>query len=281
MNEVMLNKYEGSSTKINFHGIPYISFPALERLFWIRHGFSTRLGGVSSKHLASLNLAFHRGDLEQNVHQNFERIADAIGFEVKNLVLSHQTHTTNIRQVTKEDCGKGIFKERDFENIDGLITNEKNVVLATSYADCVPLYLADRKNHAIGLSHSGWRGTVGKIGQKTIQKMKEAYGTEPEDLIVCIGPSICQDCYEISEDVAEEFKASFPNDVDAILRDKGNGKYHLNLWKCNELIFLEAGVLPENIHVTDLCTCCNPEVLFSHRALHGMRGTLMAFLEII
>ena len=125
MNEVMLNKYEGSSTKINFHGIPYISFPALERLFWIRHGFSTRLGGVSSKHLASLNLAFHRGDLEQNVHQNFERIADAIGFEVKNLVLSHQTHTTNIRQVTKEDCGKGIFKERDFENIDGLITNEK------------------------------------------------------------------------------------------------------------------------------------------------------------
>lgn len=281
MNEVQFNKYEGSSTKIRFHGIPYLSFRALEEISWIRHGFSTRLGGVSSGYFSSLNLGFQRGDAPENVKKNYERIAGAIGFDIKNLVLSHQTHTTNIRQVTREDCGKGIFRERDFENIDGLITNEKNVVLATSYADCVPLYMADVKNHAIGLSHSGWKGTVGKIGQKTIQKMTEAYGTKPEDVVVCIGPSICRNCYEISEDVAVKFQNAFPEHSGEILLDKGQGKYQLDLWRCNKLIFLQAGVLEENIHVTDVCTCCNKDVLYSHRGLNGKRGALMAFLEMI
>lgn len=280
MEFINLKKYPGNTTKMKFKNIPYISFPALESIEFIHHGFSTKLGGVSKGHLASLNLGWQRDDILENVIKNHEIIAEAIGFDSKNIVTSHQTHTTNIRVITKDDCGKGIYCHRDFDNVDGLVTNEKNVVLATYFADCVPLFVVDVKNHAIGLSHSGWKGTVGKIGQKTIEKMGECFGTKPEDVVACVGPSICQNCYEVSKDVAEQFMKAFPNDIDDILIDKGNDKFLLDLWKCNELIFLETGVLAENIHVTDLCTCCNTDVLFSHRGHQGKRGNLGAFLEI-
>ncbi|MCR5737822.1 MAG: peptidoglycan editing factor PgeF [Eubacterium sp.] len=280
MNFVQLNKYAGNTTKVKFSTIPYLVYPALESIDFIRHGFSTRLGGVSEGHLASMNLGWERDDLRENVVKNHEIIAEAMGFDAKNIVTSHQTHTTNVRLVTKEDCGKGIYRERDFDNVDGLITQEKNVVLATYFADCVPLFLVDPKQKAIGLSHSGWKGTVGKIGKKTIEKMEECFGTKPEDVIACVGPSICQECYEVSGDVARQFQEVFPKHRNEILKDRGSDKYLLNLWKCNELIFQESGVRPEHIHVTDVCTCCNTDVLFSHRGHQGKRGNLAAFLEI-
>jgi YfiH family protein len=280
MDFINLNKFAGNATRVKASKVPYIVFPALEKIDFIRHGFSTKFGGVSEGHLASMNLGWERDDLRENVVKNHEIIAEAIGFDANNIVTSHQTHTTNVRLVTKEDCGKGIYQERDYENVDGLITGDKNVVLATYFADCVPLFMVDRKNKAIGLSHSGWKGTVGKIGKITIEKMGECFGTKPEDVVACIGPSICRQCYEISRDVAEQFMNAFPSDVEEILIDRGNDKFLLDLWKCNEKVFLEAGVLPENIHVTDLCTCCNTDVLFSHRGHHGKRGNLAAFLEI-
>lgn len=282
MNYVRLNKYDGNSTKLNINNnVPYISFRALDKLSWLKNGFSTKLGGVSTEHLSSLNLGFTRGDLEENVVKNHEIIAEAIGFSSKDIVSSHQTHTTNIRIVSKEDCGKGVYKPRDYEDVDGMITNLEAVVLATYFADCVPLYIVDTKNRAIGLSHSGWRGTVGKIGKATIELMHETYGTNPEDVIACIGPSICHDCYEISEDVAKEFENAFCDNVCDILTNKGNGKYQLNLWKCNEIIFREAGVPAENIHITDICTCCNIDTLYSHRGQNGKRGNLAAFLTLV
>lgn len=282
MNYIKLNKYSGNTTKINMKsGVPFLSFAALDKLSWLKNGFSTRYGGVSSGYLSSLNLGFGRGDIEENVVKNHEIIAETIGFSPKNIVASHQTHTTNIRVVSKDDCGKGIYRLRDYEDVDGMITNLPGVVLTTYFADCVPLYIVDTKNKAIGLSHSGWRGTVGKIGKVTIERMREIYKTEPEDIIACIGPSICQDCYEISEDVAKEFEGVFCDNICDILISKGNGKYQLNLWKCNQLIFEEAGVLPENIYVTDICTCCNTEVLYSHRGQNGKRGNLAAFLTLV
>lgn len=281
MRQIVLNKKNNNSTRIRFNnGVPYISYRALENIPWICHGFSTRKGGVSQEHLSSMNLGHGRGDLEENVIKNHEIIAKAIGFNPKNIVASKQTHTTNIKVVSKEDVGKGIYKDRDYDNIDGMITNHKEVVLATYFADCVPLYIVDTKNKAIGLAHSGWRGTVGKIGKVTIGQMNKEYGTNPSDVIACIGPSICKDCYEISEDVAEEFMHAFPNHIDEILTNKGNGKYMLDLWKCNYIVFKECGVLEENIHVPDVCTCCNFDVMFSHRATNGKRGNLAAFLEI-
>ena len=180
--------------------------------------------------------------------------------------------------MTKEDAGKGVICPRDYTDVDGLITNVSGLTLVTFYADCVPLYFVDPVHHAIGLSHSGWRGTVARMGKCTLEAMHNAFGTEASDVYCAIGPSICQDCYEISEDVAVQFMQEFPGHTSEILIDKGNGKYQLDLWKANEIVLLDAGVMKDHLEVTDVCTCCNPELLFSHRASHGKRGNLGAFL---
>ncbi len=277
---------ENHSLKINQSGkVIYLTYPSLNYDF-ITHAFSTRLGGVSDGCFSSMNLSFTRGDEETAVRENFRRIAEAIQVSCDDFVFSDQTHTTNIRMVTEEDRGNGITHPKTFYETDGMITNVPGLVLATFYADCVPLFFVDPVHKAIGLSHSGWRGTVGKIGEKTIQCMKEHYETNAEDVIAVIGPSICRDCYEVSEDVAEEFrnvftekeylKFLFPHENDPCKV----GKYQLDLWKANEEILLQAGIQEEHLTTPDLCTCCNPNFLFSHRASKGKRGNLGAFLSI-
>lgn len=261
--------------------VVYLTFPALERETAVYHGFSTRFGGVSEGIYHSMNLSFTRGDQEEAVKENFCRISSAIGFPSESIVTSDQTHTTNVRVVTEEDRGCGITKPRSYTDVDGMVTNVPGLTLATFYADCVPLYFYDPVHRAIGLSHSGWRGTVGKIGKVTVETMARVYGTKPEDVLAAIGPSICQECYEVSADVIEQFRGGFEEkDWNDLFYAKENGKYQLNLWKANEKIFLEAGILPEHISLSNLCTCCNPKFLFSHRASHGKRGNLAAFLGI-
>ncbi len=261
--------------------VPYLSFPMLERTGMVIQGFSTKLGGVSQGKFATLNFTFTRGDNPDHVMENYRRMAAVLGVDEKRMVLSYQTHTTNIRLVTEEDAGKGIVKERDYKDIDGLITNVPGITLVTFFADCVPLYFLDPVHKAIGLSHSGWRGTVSRMGAVTIDKMKDAYGTRAEDLLVCIGPSICGDCYEVGEEVALEFKKAFAKDNwNQILREKDNGKFMLDLWKANEILLKEAGVKQEHIQTTDICTHCNSDYLFSHRTCGNERGNLAAFLSL-
>ena len=263
------------------NGVPYFVFDNLENTGLVRHGFSTRLGGVSEGCLSSMNLSFTRGDDPEKVRENFRRMGMVIGFETKDLVLSDQTHTTNVRLVTEADRGKGFDRERDYTDVDGLITDTPGLMLVTIYADCVPLYFVDPVHKAVGLSHSGWKGTVHRIGKVTLERMKEAFGTRPEDVQAAIGPSICQDCYEVSEDVAQAFMDEFADQLDdRLVYRKGNGKYQLNLWNANERILLEAGIRPEHLSITNICTCCNHELLFSHRASHGQRGNLAAFLGL-
>ena len=262
--------------------VPYIQFKNLSATGIVKHGFSTRKGGVSTGIFSSMNLNFKRGDDPDAVMENYRRMAAALNMRVEDMVLSDQTHTTNIRVITEEDRGKGILKPQDYSDVDGMITNVPGLVLVTSYADCVPLYFVDPVRKAIGLSHSGWKGTVGHIGQKTVWKMHEVYGSEPKDIVAAIGPSICQSCYEVSDDVAEAFRANFTADEAAdILLDKGNGKYQLDLWKANWYVLTDAGILPEHLSVTDLCTACHPELLWSHRKTNGQRGGLSAFLSLI
>ncbi len=260
--------------------LPLLKYPLLEQTGIVEHCFTTRIGGVSKGIYESLNLSFTRGDEDAAVRENFRRLAGAMKTDVSKFVFTDQTHTTNVCRVTAEDAGKGIVKERDYTDIDGLITNEPGLVLSTFYADCVPLYFVDPVHRAIGMSHSGWKGTVGKMGAATITAMKREFGTEAKDLVCAIGPSICQDCYEVSEDVADAFKEAFQGHADEILLDKKNGKYQLDLWRTNEIVLTEAGVLKENIAVTNICTCCNPDLLFSHRASHGKRGNLGAFIYL-
>lgn len=263
------------------HQVPYLYFKSLEETNLVIHGFSTRLGGVSKEHLGSMNLSFTRGDEPEYVLENYRRITNALKVDYDSLVLSHQTHTTNIRVVTKADRGKGLTQERDFEEIDGLITNEPEVTLVTFYADCVPLFFVDPVHKAIGLSHAGWRGTVNQIGNKTLALMHQNYGTMPEDVIAAIGPSICVDCYEVSKEVVNEFQEKLGEEITkACSYQKDKDKYQLDLWKANQFILQKAGVKEENISISNICTCCNPTLLFSHRASKGLRGNLAAFLSL-
>ena len=262
-------------------GVTYLSFPILEDTGLVSHAFSTRLGGVSKGDFATMNFSFTRGDDRDDVLENYRRMAEALGVDRERMVLTWQTHTTNVRRVTEEDEGKGIVRDRDYRDVDGLITDIPGITLVTFFADCVPLYFLDPVHKAIGLSHSGWRGTVKRMGQVSVDAMKEAFGTRPEDIIACIGPSICGDCYEVGEEVADEFADAFHEKYhDVILLKKQNGKYQLDLWKANEIVLKEAGIKGDNLAVTNICTYCNPQLLFSHRRTAERRGNLCAFLSL-
>lgn len=258
----------------------YLTFPLFEQA-GLKHGFSTKLGGVSKGDCAAMNLSFTRGDVVKDVMTNHRIFADTIGYEVENLVLSNQVHDTVIRRVYASDCGKGVTRESDIIGVDGLITSDPQVVLMTFFADCVPLFFYDPVKKAIGASHSGWRGTVRKIGARTVEAMKQEFGTCPQDLLAVIGPSICQSCYEVSEDVAKEFEQVFRKEQwEEILEAKPHHKYQLDLWRANEIILEEAGIPKEQIQVSGMCTCCHSDLLFSHRATGGHRGNLSGVITL-
>lgn len=262
-------------------GVPVLEYPLLRGTEAVCHGISTREGGVSEGIYRSMNLSFSRGDKPECVMENYRRIAKTIGVSVENMVFSAQTHTTNVKIVTAEDAGKGVLREKDYTDVDGLITNVPGLCLVTFYADCVPLLFVDPMKRVVATSHSGWRGTVGKIGKVTVEKMEQEFGCRPEDIYAAIGPSICYDCYEVSEDVIDQFKEQFEEtDWNRLFYKKENGKYQLNLWAANEIILKEVGIISEHLAVTNLCTCCNSEYLFSHRASQGKRGNLAAFIAL-
>lgn len=267
------------------NNVTYMTFDLLKKAN-VKHGFSTRLGGVSQGVFASLNLNFNRGDEPENVLENYRRIAGALDMNYERMCLSKQTHTTNVIVVGEKDAGNGIIKERPYDNVDGLITNIKDLPLVTHYADCVPLFFYDPVHEVVALAHSGWRGTVGKIGKVTIEKMHSTFGTDAKDVLCCIGPSICKNCYEVSKDVADEFiKAFGPEHEEELLRPSlfnpdDKDKYMLDLWAACKLVFMEAGVPEEHIEVTDYCTRCNPDLFFSHRVMGAERGGLAALISL-
>lgn len=268
------------------YGVPYLSVCGLDMLPGFVNGFSTRAGGVSEGCFSSMNLSFHKGDNPEHVKENFSRIAHALGTSPEHMVCSHQTHSTNLMRVYASDAGKGVTCSRNYRNIDGLITNVPGIMLVTSYADCVPLYFVDPVHKAIGLSHSGWRGTIGKIGKKTIDLMHREFGTDPADLYCAIGPSICRNCFEVGNEVAEKFRTEFMpefwNELIFPQHDSNRpaDRSYIDLWRANELILLQAGVHPEHLFKSNLCTRCNPELLYSHRFMGDQRGQLCAFLGI-
>lgn len=267
--------------------LPLLEFAKLNTIPHIVHGFSTRKGGVSRGIFESLNLSFMRNDDPVCVRKNFDRVAEALNITVEDMVTSDQMHTNHVRRVYKKDGGCGITHKRSFSDVDGMITNEKNVCLCAFFADCVPLYFVDPVHQAIGLAHSGWRGTIQRIGKEILKQMNEEFGTEPQEVICAIGPSICQSCYEVSEELAIQFAVEFCQTEDLqtvpaslLYPGKKEGKYQLNLWNANERVLREAGIQKENLAVTNLCTCCNSSLLFSHRATAGKRGNLAAFLML-
>lgn len=265
------------------HVVPVIGFETYRNYTWLTHGFSTRYGGVSDGIYKSMNLSFSQGDDERRVLKNHCIMAKTMGVELADMVYSHQTHTTNVLRVTREHAGMGFTVTRNFHDVDGFVTDVPGLMLVTAYADCVPLYFADTRLHVIGLSHSGWRGTVNNMAQATVDKMSYEFGSRPCDIAAFIGPSICASCYEVGDDVARNFRDRYGAESEKILTKKeaaSEDKYYLNLHAANRINMLNAGISPQNIHVTDICTCCNPELLFSHRASKGKRGGLCGYMMI-
>ena len=262
-------------------GVTYLYFPALDELGMVRHAFSTRLGGVGKGCFSTMNFSFSRGDDPEAVHENYRRMARAIGVSEDSFVVSEQEHTTNLLAVTEKDRGSGVLFPRPYRAIDGLLTDRPGVTLVTFYADCIPLYFVDPVKRAIALSHSGWKGTLAEMGRVTVERMKSEYGSEPENIVACIGPGICRDCYEIGTEVAEKFRTGFrAGKPEQILSGFHDGHAQLDLWEANRLILLSAGIRPDHIRVAGICTHCNSKLLFSHRASGESRGNLAAFLAL-
>ncbi|MEE0265066.1 MAG: peptidoglycan editing factor PgeF [Acutalibacteraceae bacterium] len=260
--------------------VPFLTYKRLEDIRFINHAFSTRLGGVSTGEFTSMNLAFNRGDNPESVTENYQRLCSAAGFDFNTLVASAQDHNTVVRKVTAEDCGIGITRPRDLQSVDALVTDKPGVTLVTYYADCTPVYFVDTEKRVIALAHAGWRGTVSKICKKVIDTMVNDYGSNPRNIICCVGPAIAQCCYEIDQSCYNEFAKLSELDLEKIMTARGNGKYMANLTETNKQILMLSGVPEENITISDVCTKCNSELLWSHRATNGKRGTMCAFMCI-
>ncbi len=255
------------------NGLLYFTFPLFDK-HGIKHAFTTRLGGVSEGQYSTFNASFLNGDNRDAVYENWRRLCHAIGLDEMRLIFSKQTHTKNVRTVTEADIGKGITKPLDYDDVDGLISDLADVGLVTQYADCVPLAFYDIKKRIAATSHAGWRGTTLEIGRVTVERMKSDFGCDTQDIIAAIGPSIDRCCYEVDEPVFSAFSKIAYINPDDIFDCKGNGKYMLNLREANRRILIHAGIREENIDVADICTCCNADILHSHRATGGKRGNL-------
>lgn len=253
----------------------YYTIPSFAETGLVRHGFTTRRGGVSSGCYESLNLRFHCEDTKENVLENFCLAAEGLEMDFERLVLSKQVHEDVVHTVTEADLGNGITRENRFTSADALITDQKHIPIVTLFADCVPLFFLDRRQGVIALAHSGWKGTVKRIGQKTVQKMKSEYGSHPEDILAAIGPSIQVCHFEVGDDVAERFIREFGEETAV----KYGDRYHVDMQKAILLQLQEEGI--RQVDDCGICTYCNSDLLFSHRKTNGRRGNMGAFMELI
>ncbi len=256
--------------------VQYYTIDSFSDTNMVKHCFSTRKGGVSSGIYESMNLKPDCDDKLENVIENFRIICDAIDVDYKNLVFSNQVHDDKIYVVTKSDIGKGLTRKSDIIGMDALICAEPNIPITTAYADCVPLFFLDKKKRVMALAHSGWKGTVKRIGQKTVAKMQSEFGCAKENILAAIGPSIGVCHFEVGDEVAKIFINEFGESV----AEKFGEKYHVNLQKSIKMQFDEIGIPKENVTCADICTYCNKDLLFSHRATNGKRGGLAAIMQL-
>ena len=237
----------------------------IENLGGISHIFTTRYGGFSSGPLSSMNMSPTR-ESPDIVKRNYSLVCDVENIPSERCVLSHQTHTSNIKIVTEEDAGKGLYCESDIKDIDGLITNVKDLPIVIFYADCVPILLYDPVKKVIATVHAGWRGTVADIAGKAVDIMKENFGCNPYDIFAAIGPSIGPCCFETGKDAKDEF-------VSADLGEFIIGE-NIDLQKSNEKKLMLHGLIPENITISGICTKCRKEEFFSHRGCGSDTGRM-------
>lgn len=244
----------------------------------VRHAFATRHGGKSKGIYSSLNFRYHSDDEREALSYNYKIICDELGTEPEKLVFSKQVHNDTVRCVTSKDCHGELFSEVPYE-ADGLITSEKGLPLVVFTADCIPILLYDPETPAIGAVHAGWRGTVMDIAGKAVSELCRGFGSKPENIRAAIGQGISFCCFETGEEVPLAVKELLGADADKFIKTKGS-KSLVDLKGINKFLLKRRGVLPENIEVSDECTCCCSDKYWSHRATKGMRGVNGAFIMI-
>ncbi len=239
----------------------------------IVHGFTCRTGGVSNGKITGLNLGFRVEDEEASVLENYRFVAEDLGFPMEKAVLSRQTHTHNIRVVTARDAGKGLVRESDIFDTDGLMTAEKGIPLVVFTADCVPVLLYDPKTPAVAAIHAGWRGTEQNIAGKTVSRMNAEFGSNPKDILAAIGPSIGPCHFAFGEDAPQHFpmESCKPNP---------DGGYLVDLWAINKKQLLAQGVLEEQIDVAEVCTVCRQDIFYSYRTHREHTGRQAAIIML-
>ena len=272
------------SVAIEGKQIGLVRYPAFETAGRVRAAFTTKRGGVSTGPYAELNLGWSTGDDPARIRENYRLAALAFGSDFSKMVLTQQTHTTNVMVVAGADAGRGTVRDRGYMDIDGAVTDEPGIVLVTHHADCTPLYFSDPEHHAIGLAHSGWKGTVGRIGAEVLRVMHETYGTDPGSVFAAIGPTIGIDRYEIGPEVGEQFERAFGKNTlrsRRIMRPGRGDRLMLGLMEANLLVMEEAGIRRDHISLANICTYYNSDLFYSHRkAAGGPRGTCAALLTL-
>jgi hypothetical protein len=285
-----------------------VEVEAWKRLSWLAHGFSTRIGGASTVYgKEEMNLGFTDSDERLNVLANRASLVEAVCGRAKGstppaLITAKQIHSNLIRRVTRTDAPAEPLSEAT-HRCDGLMTDEPGLLLAIQTADCVPILIVDPKKKAVAAFHAGWRGTLKRIVEIGVGRMRYEFGSKPEDLVAAIGPAIGQCCYSVGEEVVREFESQFVYgrelfrevyDSDPIrlkypllfLSQRAPGHsdlgpwLHLNLAEANRRQLLDAGVKAKQITMATECTCCHQERYFSHRGSHGFAGRMMSVIGI-
>ncbi len=257
--------------RITFESLIYYQFDHLSSHLEITHGLFTRLGGHSRPPWASLNAGRSVGDDPAAVQANLDLIARAAGTAAADMVSPHQIHGAAVCIVDERHKGQII------PQCDALITQTPGLLLTLRFADCTPILLYDPIQSVVSLVHAGWRGAAAGIVQAAVQKMGDAFGCRPADILAGIGPAIGPCCYEVGQDVYAAIRQALPHRPD-LLSPRRDGHWHLDLWQTNAEWLRRAGV--QQIQVAGTCTACHTDEWFSHRAEHGATGRFAAVIGI-
>lgn len=265
-----------SENRIN--SLVYMTADNLSAFSELVHGFTTRHGGVSTGTYSSMNVGTSRGDNMDNVRENYAILGRALGFEPSWIVSANQVHGDFVRLATPADQGSGLFFEPDYE-CDALITDTPNLPLIIFTADCSPVLLYDPAVRAVGAAHAGWKGTALGVAGKTVKEMVRQFGSNPSHIKAAIGPGVGPCCFETDSDVPEAMRKAMGADANAYIRPVGD-KWHVDLKGINAYWLRQAGVLPENVSVSNECTACNTDKYWSFRKMGADRGSLGSIIML-
>ena len=262
------------------NGVVFYSADGIAAAGGAAHGFSTRVGGVSQGMWESLNLGVSRGDDPDHVRENYHRFFAAIGADGSRIAMSSQVHGAVVRTITTADLHTDPYDKVGYE-ADGLMTALPGVALVIYSADCIPILFHDPVRRVIAAVHAGWRGTAAGIATTAVERMRDVYGCRPADILAAVGPGIGPDCFETHEDVPNAMTAALSTAVLHHMKIKENGKFAVDLKGINAMRLEHAGLDPDHIAVSSLCTACSPDKFWSHRKLGTNRGSMAAAIQLV